>query len=154
MSTNGNGKNDTVVLVLSLVAVVMAGLLSMATISIKEKQEEDIGSIDPFARSEVAARAGFEAARWHIECHGRIERGGLAPRYYINGAMYAVAWDDVDMVDSTVLVHSEGFVSSASGQQYRTDLDSKLKLTFLPSHKQNILGEYYSQNSHSAYSQK
>ena len=143
MNAYENKKNDTVVLVFSIIAVLFAGFISMATISNHSRKMNAVNSSDPFVCAEAAARAGLDAAKWHIECHGRVEKGSLSPHYFINGALYSVEWDDVDLRDSTVTVRSEGDFSSG-GQHYRMDLSSRIKLGFLPTHRQPILSAYYS----------
>lgn len=149
MSHRGEIKIDSVVLIISALAVLVAATLTMATItrnSVKSEQPDGISfdSPDPMKRAEQAARAGLDAARWHIECHGRIEAGGLSSKYFANGATYRVAWDDVDMTDSTVIVRSAGNFSWGGEKQYHVDIESKIKIEFLPSHRQGILSSYYS----------
>lgn len=145
MASQFDTRTDTVVLIFSTLAVLIAATLSMATIS----SSPDIAKIDsPIAseRAEAAANAGIETARWHIENHGRIMAGGLAPRYYINGAIYKVEWDDVDMVDSTVSVRSLGKFSWGNDNVNEVMVESKIKLEFLPTHTENILSDYYTRN--------
>jgi hypothetical protein len=143
MAMRSESKTDTVVLMFSTLAVLIAATLSMATISNGTKGFiED--SPDPGERAEAAASAGIDAARWHIECHGRTEAGGLTPKYFVNGATYTVEWDDVDMSDSTVTVRSFGDFSWGDDQHYKVSMESTLKLEFFPAHRQNILAEYYS----------
>lgn len=154
MSLFPDNRNDTVVLMLSIFAVLMSGLLSIATLTSRAHQEQAIESADPFWKAEAAAKAGIEAAKWHMECHGRVNQGGLAARYYLNGAMYSVQWDNMNGHDSTVTVHSEGYIPIGAYEHYKVTLDSKIKLTFLPSHKQEILGDYYSRNGQPAFSEK
>lgn len=143
MANQNDTRTDTVVLIFSTLAVLIAATLSMATISTNHN-EMLADSPNPSERAEAAANAGIEAARWHIECHGRTEAGGLTPKYYVNGATYTVEWDNVDMVDSTVTVRSFGDFSWGDDKHYEIFVESKLKLEFLPSHNQEILKEYYS----------
>lgn len=149
MSDRGEIKIDSVVLIISALAVLVAATLTMATItrnSGKSGQPDKISfdSPDPMKRAEQAAKTGLDAARWHIECHGRIEAGGLSPKYFANGATYRVAWNDVDMTDSTVVVRSTGNFSWGGEKQYQVDIESRIKIEFLPSHRQEILSSYYS----------
>lgn len=142
MAAKSDSRTDAVVLMFSTLAVLIAATLSMATISTGTKGFiED--SPDPTERAEAAANAGIDAARWHIECHGRTEAGGLSPKYFVNGATYTVEWGDVDMSDSTVTVKSQGDFTWGGDKHYGVQVESKIKLEFLPSHKEHILTEYY-----------
>jgi len=143
MANQSDTRTDTVVLIFSVLAVMIAATLSMATISTNHNTMAT-DSPDPSERAEAAANAGIDAARWHIECHGRTEAGGLTPKYYVNGATYAVEWDNVDMTDSTVTVRSLGDFSWGDDKHYEIYVESKIKLGFLPSHNQEILKDYYS----------
>ena len=145
MAFQSDSRTDTVILIFSTLAVLIAATLSMATISTGTKSLLD-DSPNPTERAEAAANAGIDVARWHIECHGRIEAGGLSPRYYINGAIYKVEWDDVNMTDSTVTVRSTGDFSWGDDKHYRVNVESRIKLEFLPDHRQEILDEYYTNN--------
>ncbi len=152
MSRRGDVKLDSVVLITSVLAVLVAGTLTMATIARNSDDSEQRSEIffdspDPMMRAEQAARAGLDAAKRHIECHGRIEAGGLSPKFFANGATYTVAWDDVDMFDSTVVVRSLGEFSWGGERQYQADVESKIKIEFLPSHGQEILSAYYSRHN-------
>lgn len=152
MSSRGEIKLDSVVLIISVLAVLVAATLTMATITRNSERAEQQSAIlldspDPMLRAEQAAEAGLDAAKWHIECHGRVEAGGLSPKYFANGATYTVAWDDVDLSDSTVVVRSTGNFSWGGKKQYQADVESKLKIDFLPSHGEEILSIYYSRNS-------
>lgn len=149
MSNRGEIKLDSVVLMISAVAVLVAATLTMATITRNSRGSEQRDEIfydspDPMLRAEHAAKAGLDAAKWHIECHGRVEAGGLSRKYFANGATYTVAWDDVNMIDSTVVVWSIGNFSWGGDRQYQVDLESKIKIDYLPSHGQEILRDYYS----------
>ena len=143
MANQTDTRTDTVVLIFSTLAVLIAATLSMATISTNH-DDIAIESPDPSERAEAAANAGIEAARWHIECHGRTESGGLTPKYYINGATYTVEWDNVNLSDSTVTVRSSGDFSWGDEKHFEVDVESKIKLEFLPMHNQEILEDYYS----------
>ena len=145
MAFQSDSRTDTVILIFSTLAVLIAATLSMATISTGTKSLLD-HSPNPTERAEAAANAGIDVARWHIECHGRIEAGGLSPRYYINGAIYKVEWDDVDMADSTVTVRSLGRFSWDNDNTNEVMVESKIKLGFLPNNKENILSDYYTRN--------
>ncbi len=152
MSGRGEIKLDSVVLIISALAVLVAATLTMATITRNSERSEQRNEIffdspDPIKRAEQAARAGLDAAKWHIECHGRVKAGGLSPKYFANGATYTVAWDDVDMSDSTVVVWSIGNFSWGGSKQYQVDLESKIKIESLPSHQQEILSAYYSRHN-------
>ena len=154
MSDRGEIKIDSVVLIISALAVLVAATLTMATITrnsgrFEQRSEISFDSPDPMNRAEQAARAGLDAARWHIECHGRVEAGGLSPKYFANGATYKVAWDDVDLADSTAVVRSIGSFSWGGDRQYQVDVESKIKIEFLPSHGQEILSAYYSRHDSS-----
>jgi hypothetical protein len=144
MATHSDTRTDTVVLIFSTMAVLIAATLSMATIS---TNHDDIiyDTLDPLEKAEAAANAGVDAARWHIECHGRTEAGGLTPKYFVNGATYTVEWDDVDLADSTVNVRSTGDFTRGDDKHYEIQVESRIKIEFMPSHNQEILKDYYSQ---------
>lgn len=143
MTDRNDTRTDTVVLIFSTLAVLIAATLSMATIS-TNKQEIRLESSNPTERADDAANAGVDAARRHIECHGRIEAGSLTPKFYVNGATYRVEWDDVNMKDSTVVVRSLGDFSWGDEKHYEIFVESRIKLDFLPAHDQEILKDYYS----------
>jgi hypothetical protein len=124
MLDKGDFKADSIVLLLSVLAVLVAATLTMATIS-KNSDDFAYNSPDPLKRAEQAAKAGIEAARWHVQCHGRTDSGGLPERYFVNGATYRVEWDALDLSDSTV------------------DIRSRIKISYLPSHGDEILDDYY-----------
>ncbi len=157
MSNRGEIKLDSAVLIASALAVLVAATLTMATITRNSERSERrteifFDSPDPMKRAEQAARAGLDAAKWHIECHGRVEAGGLSPKYFNNGATYTVTWGDVDLSDSTVVVRSKGSFSWDGKRQYQVDAESKIKIESLPSHGQEILGAYYSRYNSSPIS--
>jgi hypothetical protein len=144
MSKNISGRAELPILVLSILALVIAGGMSIITVSQGSDRNEIIGQSTPNNRADEAARAGLEAARWHIECHGRTRAGSLGPRYFVNGATYTVQWNDMNMADSTVMVRSVGDFTVRIDQSYRVILESKIKIGFLPIHKNMILSDYYS----------
>ncbi len=127
-------------------AMLLAGVLSIATISTRTDKNEISKVTAPRDLAEEAARAGLDAAKWHIECHGRTSAGSLSPHYYINGATYSISWDNLDLRDSTVHVNSMGQYTIGKNQDYRVSIESKIKIDFLPAHKNEILSEYYSRN--------
>ncbi len=145
MSGLGN-KNDSSTLILSLVALFLAIVFSIKTFSGQINDSSLTNSEDPFDRAQAAAQAGLEIAQWDIECHGRTMHGSLAPRYWINGATFAVEWDDVNMADSTVSVRSVGEASNPDDLNYQAVKEAKIKLTFLPQGKNDILSDYYSKD--------
>jgi len=141
-----NNRNDIAILVLSVAAVLAASFISLATTTIRD-QAEKIGDLNnPYGKAEAAARAGLEAAKWHIQCHGRVKQGSIASQYYINGAVYSVEWEDANLSDSTVRVRSRGEFLLSEDQTYSFSLDSKIKLSLIPAHGQEILDDYYSQS--------
>jgi hypothetical protein len=142
MLDKGDFKADSIVLLLSVLAVLVAATLTMATIS-KNSDDFAYNSPDPLKRAEQAAKAGIEAARWHVQCHGRTDSGGLPERYFVNGATYRVEWDALDLSDSTVDVRSSGYFSWGGERRYQVDLDSRIKISYLPSHGDEILDDYY-----------
>lgn len=137
-------RTDTVVLIFSTLAVLIAATLSMATISTNHS-DVNFDTQDPLEKAEAAADAGIDAARWHIECHGRTEAGGLSPKYFINGATYKVEWDDINLADSTVNVRSLGNYTRGDDKNYEILVESRIKIEFMPSHRREILEDYYSQ---------
>jgi hypothetical protein len=145
MRNNVSGKTDLPILIISIIAVLVAGALSMATIARwSDKNVISTASI-PVEAADEAARAGIGAARWHIECHGRTTAGSLSPHYNVNGGLYRVAWGDMNLQDSLVEVISEGIFTVANNQDYSVRLDSTIKVNFLPAHTNEILTSYYSE---------
>jgi hypothetical protein len=128
---------------LSIGALLMAVFILFSSMSGRTNDASSTLSDDPYAAAEIAAQAGIDAARWHIQCHGRTTRGGLGRKYFVNGATYEVRWDNVNMSDSTVAVNSAGVSSLNNGQEYRLQIESTIKLDFLPFRKNQILTEYY-----------
>jgi hypothetical protein len=145
MSNSFSGRTDIPVLIVSIAAVLLAAVLSMATIVSRSDKSTITTTSIPGEAADEAARAGINAAKWHIECHGRTTAGSLHSHYYINGGSYRVAWGDMDLRDSIVEVISEGSFSSGKNQEYRVKLESKIKVDFLPAHKNEILTSYYSE---------
>jgi hypothetical protein len=146
MSRNISGGTELPVLILSIVALAIAGGLSIITISNGSDRNEISGRPIRSDAAGEAARAGLEAAKWHIECHGRSKAGSLGPHFYINGATYTVCWSDMNMQDSTVMVQSVGNFAWGIDRSYRVNLESKIKIDFLPAHRNMILSSYYSEN--------
>jgi hypothetical protein len=139
-------KNDIPALTLSVGALILAVLISTITISGHGNGMTTQASSTPYEMANSAARAGVEMAKWQIECHGRIIRGGIPKRYHINGASFEANWDDVDLADSTAIVRSRGFSPGSTSFEYIVDLESKVKIEFLPVRKNQILAEYYTRN--------
>lgn len=151
MNGKSTSRGDALVLIISVAAVMVAATLTMATMTGNSNDKKGLAEYyletpDPFKRAEAAARAGFEAAKYHIECHGRLRAGRLSPRYFVNGATYSVDWDDVNPADSTVLVRSRAIFSWENDKEYQVALESKIKVEFIPSHIQSILDSYYSRD--------
>ncbi len=144
MSTGNSGKTDLAVLVLSVLAVLVAGAISMTTISSSSDKNYVAGASTPAQMADEAARAGLEVAKWHIECHGRTTSGSIGPHFYINGALYSAEWGDMNPLDSTVVVRSTGDYEISTSQVFRAHIESQLKIEFLPRHKNMILNSYYS----------
>lgn len=135
-------KADSIVLLLSVMAVLVAATLTMATIS-KSNDEYSFNSPDPLKRAEQAAKAGIEAARWHIQCHGRTDSGELQARYFVNGATYKVEWGTLLQSDSTVDVRSRAYFSWGGEKRYEVDLNTRIKIDYLPAHGEEIPRDYY-----------
>jgi hypothetical protein len=143
---NSPAKNDLPVLMLSIGALFMAVLISAVTIKSHERDKAQIIASDPYHAATVAAQAGIEIATRHIEWHGRTIRGGIGPHFCINGALFTANWDNVNMTDSTVLIRCRGFSTPRDNQEFRVDVDSLVKLEYLPPQLNNILSGYYSQD--------
>ena len=142
-----SNRSDTIVTLFALLAIFLAGGISIATIS-TDKQSDSLGQYnigidDPIGQAELAAMAGISAAKGHIECHGLTESGGLPGSYYANGARFEVAWDEIDLTDSTVYIVSKGYVSQADGQIFSSVIESVTKIDLLASHDRPILHDYY-----------
>jgi len=139
-------KSDVPILVLSIFALLAAGVLSMVTMANKpEKVSADLAG-NPYMAADMAAKDGIEAARWHIICHSRTEAGGLGTKYDINGATYKVEWGDLNTADSTVNVKSTGESRLPTNESYSLTMESKIKINNLPSHKSDIMTSYYDRN--------
>jgi hypothetical protein len=145
MSNSSSSRTDIPVLVLSIIAVLVAAVLSMATIVTRSDKNTISATSIPDEVANEAAKAGISAAKWHIECHGRTTAGNLSSHYYINGATYRASWGDMDLQDSMVQVVSEGNFAVGNNQDYKVRLESKIKINFLPAHKNEILTSYYSE---------
>ncbi|MCP4580460.1 MAG: hypothetical protein GY839_02500 [candidate division Zixibacteria bacterium] len=144
-------RSDVVVTLFALLAIVLAGGISIATISTEKQADpfgaEDLSLTDPVGKAETAALAGIDAARGHIECHGITESGGLPGQYYANGARFEVAWDKINLADSTVHIVSTGFMSQDDGKIFSSIIESVHKIDFLASHDRPVLHEYYQGNA-------
>jgi len=151
---NGN-RSDIVVTLFAVLAIVMAGGISIATISTDKQADSfdkfNLGMADPVSKAETAALAGIEAARGHIECHSITESGGLPAQYYANGARFEVAWDEIDLTDSTVHIVSTGFISQNDGKIFSSIIESVHKVDFVASHERPILHDYYQKNAQPAH---
>lgn len=149
MGFDESHRDESTVLMLSIFAVLVAVVLSMATISGRTADNASFELSDPYAMASAAAYAGLDAAKWHIECHGRTEGGSLTPHYHINGAVYSVEWDDVNLGDSTVIVRSYGIFRSGQQDNYSVNIVDRIKLEFLPAHRNEILTSYYARDKKS-----
>ena len=143
-------RSDTVITLFALGAILLAGGISLATISTDNNsgigQAIDIYEADPLSRAEQAAFAGISAARGHIECHGITESGGLRDQYYANGARFSAVWEEINMVDSTVKVTVIGYCQDDSGEEYKTRFESVIKVELLKAHGRPPMHEYYEAN--------
>lgn len=152
LNARQDNRSDIVVTLFALFALLLAGGISIATITtdneVKSLNKIDLGLEDPLNKVEMAAKAGIDAARGHIQCHGITESGGLPSQYYVNGARFEVVWDKIDLSDSTVHVISTGFINHDNGQIYTSKLESVLKVDLLVSHEIPVLHEYYMKNGH------
>lgn len=147
---NKGNKSDTVITLFALVSILMAGGISLATISTDKNsgigQEIDVYDVDPLARAEQAALAAISAARGHIECHGITESGGLADQYYANGARFTAVWDEINLADSTVRVAATGYCLDDSGEEFKTRFESVIKVELLKAHERPAMHDYYKSN--------
>ena len=147
---SGN-RSDTIVTLFALLAIFLAGGISIATISTDKNTDSGdhyaIGVADPIGQGELAAMAGISAAKGHIECHGITEGGGLPESYYANGARFEVAWDEINLADSTVYIVSTGYVSQADGQVFSSVIESVTKIDLLTAHEPPIMHDYYKSHS-------
>jgi len=147
-----DNRSDIVVTLFALFALLLAGGISIATITtdkeVKSSDRTEFGLDDPLNKVEIAAKAGIDAARGHIQCHGITESGGLPSQYYANGARFEVVWDKINLLDSTVHIISTGFINHDDGQIYTSKLESILKVDLMVTHEIPILHEYYKQNSY------
>jgi hypothetical protein len=136
-------QNDIPILMLSVASLLAAVLISLFTITSHSRGEAEAASRDPYQMAESAARAGVEVAAWHIQCHGRVVRGSIGKRYHINGASFQAAWGDVNLSDSTVTIKSIGFSQIGNNQEYTLEIETRVKLDFLPLRRNEILTDYY-----------
>lgn len=143
-------RSDIIVTIFALFAIFLAGGISIATISTNHKTHSrhnaEITLDNPVIKAEQAALAGIQAAKGHIECHGRIQSGSLPQRFYANGSRFEVAWEDIDLRDSTVHIISTGFYELDEGKFYSSKLETVIKVKLLSSHQPPILDEYYTKN--------
>jgi hypothetical protein len=141
-------RSDMVVTLIAIFSIIMAGGISIATITTDQNTDSapvslNIYDADPLARAEQAAVAGIHAAKGHIQCHGVVEKGGLPDQYYANGARFMTVWDDLNLSDSTVHVVSTGYCRDANGEEHVTKLESIMKIDLLFAHQPALLQDYY-----------
>ena len=148
-----SNRSDTAVTMVVLCVMLLAGGISIATINTDQNSQLQDNSIletvDPFDKAEQAAMAGIKAAKGHIECHGLRENGSLPEQYFVNGGRFEVAWDDINVNDSTVHIVSTGFFELSTDKIYTSQLESVIKVNFLTTHGQQFLKDYYKHHSHS-----
>jgi len=132
---------------LSIASLVAAGIISIYTMTTHGREQAEAASRDPYQMAEVAASEGIEAAKWHIECHGRTAPGGIGRHYAINGASFEVSWGEVDLSDSTVTVKSSGISMLKNKVEYSLNIEKRVKLDFLPIRKNEILTDYYTRGT-------
>ena len=150
MAVFGNkrgNRGDSAVTIFAIFAMLLAGGISIATISTDKNTDTGIPvnvmDIDPLARAEQAAAAGVKAVQGHIECHGITESGGLPDQYYANGARFNATWDEINLADSTVKIITKGYCVNENGMEYSTTFESVIKVNLLATHNQAILQDYY-----------
>lgn len=147
-------RSDTIVTIFALFAIFLAGGISIATISTDLKTHSshnaEIMQDNPVSKAEQAAFAGIQAAKGHIECHGRIQSGSLPRQFYANGGRFEVTWEDIDLSDSTVHIISTGFYELDGGKFYSSKLETVMKVKLLSSHQPPILDKYYRRNNNHA----
>ncbi|OGC90294.1 MAG: hypothetical protein A2W25_05995 [candidate division Zixibacteria bacterium RBG_16_53_22] len=143
---NSSRGNEIPVLMLSVAALIAAVFISLFTMTSHDRVEAAAASRDPYQMASAAARAGVEAATWHIQCHGRVVQGGIGRKYYINGASFEASWGEVNLSDSTVTIQSSGISQLGNNQEYTLNIETRVKLQFLPVHKNEILTDYYSRS--------
>jgi len=143
-------KSDMVVTLFALFSILIAGGISIATITTNNEIESEINvniyEIDPLIRAEQAAMAGIDAAKGHIQCHGIVDPGGLPNQYYANGARFEAVWDEINLKDSTVHVVSTGFCQTEKGEEFTTKYESIIKVNLIATHDQAILQDFYKAN--------
>ena len=147
---NTNSRSEIAVTIVAMFVLLLVGGISLTTISISQNTQTMTDTayepFNPVNKAEQAAMAGIKAAKGHIECHGIKKSGGLPQQYFVNGGRFEVAWDDINLVDSTVNIVSTGFYEFDSGNTYTSKLESVIDLNLLSSHNQQILSGYY--NNH------
>lgn len=150
MATFGNGRSnrsDIIVTVFAVFAILLAGGISVATISTDRNTDTGLSNsvmdMEPLTRAEQAAVAGVSAVRGHIECHGITEGGGLPDQYYANGARFSAYWDKINLADSTVRIISTGYCLDDEGLEYTTEYESVIKVDLMALHDHPILEDYY-----------
>ena len=144
---NSSRGNEIPVLMLSVASLAAAVLISLYTMTSHDRVEAAAASRDPYHMAEAAARAGVEAATWHIQCHGRVVQGGIGRKYHINGASFEASWSEVNLSDSTVTIRSNGISQLGNNQEYTLNIETRVKLEFLPVHKNEILTDYYTRGN-------
>ena len=160
MSKNGRGywsKSDNLVTVFAIFAILLAGGISLGTMSQPEITQQPVA--DPVKLAEQAAYAGIEAARWHIECHGLKAGGALPRRFYVNGGRFEVAWDGLNQADSTVRVLSTGYYEIAGdsleieNRVFCSMLETIIKIDCTAHPRSEILARHYQRATVSTSSQ-
>jgi hypothetical protein len=138
-------RSDSVVMIFALFAIFLAGGISIATITTDHNTEVAFKD-NPISKAEQAAYAGIQAAKGHIQCHGRTQSGSLPRQFYVNGGKFEVTWENINLSDSTVHVISTGFYDVDGGKSYSSKLETVMKITLLSSHQPPILDDYYQKN--------
>lgn len=146
---HGRSRNqsDLIVTIFAIFAILLAGGISIATIS-TDQQSQPMEAVnfdkqEPIVKAEQAALAGLMAVRGHIECHGIKEKGGLPDQYYANGARFSAVWDDINLNDSTVHVISTGYFGDNDGEMHSSKFESIIKVDLASAHNEGILNNYY-----------
>ncbi|OQX91531.1 MAG: hypothetical protein B6D58_07635 [candidate division Zixibacteria bacterium 4484_95] len=135
-------RSDSIVMIFALFAIFLAGGISIATITTGRNTEVAFDN-NPITKAEQAAYAGIQAAKGHIECHGRTQSGSLPRQFYVNGGKFEVTWENLNLSDSTVHIISTGFYDGDGGKSYSSKLETVMKVTLLSSHQPPILDDYY-----------
>jgi len=146
-----SNRSDTAVTMVVLCVMLLAGGISIATINTDQNSQLMDNSVleiaDPFDKAEQAAMAGIKAAKGHIECHGINESGGLPEQFFANGGRFEVAWDEINVNDSTVHIVSTGYYELNLDKIYTSQLESVIKVDIFATHSQQILKDYYKNHS-------